>query len=52
MGKSFLELGPENMGDWEDAHMTEHIRLCTEMKILDIEGQKGSNVVIAKLSMN
>ena len=43
MGKSFLELGPENMGDWEDAHMTEHLRPCTKMEILDIEEHKGYN---------
>ena len=26
MGESFLEMGPKNVGDWEDAHMTEHLR--------------------------
>ena len=52
LGESFLEMGLKNVGDWEDAHMTEHLRPCTEMEILDIEGHKGSNVLIAKLSMN
>ena len=36
-------IGPENVGDWEDAHMTKHLRLCTEMEIHDIEGNKGNN---------
>ena len=44
LGESFLEMGLKNVGDWEDAHMTEHLRPCTEMEILDIEEHKGSNV--------
>ena len=43
LGESFLEMGLKNVGDWEDAHITEHLRSCTEMEILDIEGHKGSN---------
>ena len=43
MGKNFLEMGPENVGDWEDAHMTENLRPFTEMEILDIKRHKGSN---------
>ena len=42
-GESFLEMGLENMGYWEDAYMSENLRPCMEMKILDIEGHKGSN---------
>ena len=41
--ESFLEMGPENVGELEDAHMTEHLRPCTDLEILDIEGHKGSN---------
>ena len=44
MAESFLEMGPENMGDWENAHMTEHLRPCAEIEILDIEGHQGNNV--------
>ena len=43
MGESFLEMGPEKVGDWEDAHMTEHLRQGTNTEILDIEEHKGSN---------
>ena len=43
-GESFLEMGTKYVGNWEDAHMIEPLRPCTEMEILDIEGHKGNNV--------
>ena len=52
LGESFLEMGPENVGNWKDAHMTEHLRSCTEMEILILRGIRVVMLRIAKLSLN